>query len=258
MTKGESNLVKRISKGPINSRLLKQILHELGNGLAVLSGYRHLLQHEISLQAQETAPPEPDVWRHRNEQWLSYLHIMHDRETLLHTFLARLRALSLGATYERFCQRFVQVDLVVVLRRVIERLVPLYPDHTLRVHMPIQALFIMCDPFCIELILEHIMSHTIAAHTASTPIDIRLEPSTASSPMIQEAKIAIHIKRTLPGPNPGKEEMSETWSQVLSQSDREICLAVCREVLQEHGGRIWNEQGGEQEEIVCLALPLVE
>jgi len=251
-------LVKRKSKGPINSRLLIQIHHELGNGLAVLSGYRHLLQRAISLQAQETAPPEPDVWRHRNEQWLSYLHVMHDRETLLLNFLARIRALSPGATYERFCQRFVQADLVVVLRRIIERLVPLYPDHTLRVHMPIQALFIMCDPFCIELILEHIMSHTIAAHTASTPIDIRLEPSTASSPMVQEAKIAIHIKRTLPGPNPGKEEMSETWSQVLSQSDREICLAVCREVLQEHGGRIWNEQGGEQEEIVFLALPLVE
>jgi signal transduction histidine kinase len=35
-------------------------------------------------------------------------------------------------------------------------------------------------------------------------------------------------------------------------------LAVCREVLQEHGGRIWNEQGGEQEEIVFLALPLLE
>ncbi len=124
--------------------------------------------------------------------------------------------------------------------------------------MPIQALFIMCDPFCIELVLEHIMSHTIAAYTASTPIDIRLEPSTTSSPMVQEAKIAIHIKRTLPGPNPEREEMSETWSQVLSQSDREICLAMCREVLQEHGGRIWNEQGGEQEEIVCVALPLVE
>src|SRR2546426_7687782 len=190
MTKGESNVVKHISEGPINSALWKQIHHELGNGLAVLSGYRHLLQRAISLQAQEPAPPEPDVWRQRNEQWLSYLHIMHDRETLLHDFLARMRALSLGESYERFCQRFVRADLVVVLRRVIERLVPLYPDQTLRVHMPIQALFIMCDPFCIELILEHIIDHTIAAHTASTPIDIRLEPSTASSPMVQEANIA--------------------------------------------------------------------
>ncbi len=258
MTKGKSNLVKRISEDPIDSILLKLIHHELGNGLAVLSGYRHLLQRAISLQAQETAPPEPDILRHRNEQWLSYLRIMHDRETLLNDYLAQLHALSLGATYERFCQRFVQADLVVVLRRIIERLVPLYPDRTLRVHMPIQALFIMCDPFCLELVLEHIMSHTIAAHTSSTPIDIRLEPSTASPHMVQEAKLAIHIKRTLPGPDQGGEQMSETWSQVLSQSDREICLAMCREVLQEHGGRIWNERGGEQEEIVCVALPLME
>jgi signal transduction histidine kinase len=258
MATDESNVVKRISESPINSTLLRQIHHELGNGLAVLSGYRHLLQREISLQAQETAPPEPDVWRHRNEQWLGYLHIMQDRETLLNDFLAQLRALSPVATYGRLSQSFVRADLVVLLRKIIERLGPLYPDHTLRVHLSVQSLFIMCDPFWIGLVLEHVMSHTIAAHTASTPVDISLEPSTDSSHMVQEAKIVIHIKRTLPGPNPRREEVSEMWSQVLSPDDRELCFAICREVLQEHGGRIWNEQGGEQEEIVFLALPLVE
>ena len=258
MATGESNVVKRISESPINSTLLTLILHELGNGLGVLSGYRQLLQRAISLQAQETALPEPDIWRHRNEQWLGYLHIMHDRETLLNDFLAQLRALWTVATYERLCQSFVRADLVVLLRQVIERLVPLYPDHTLRVHLSVQSLFIMCDPFWIELVLEHAMSHTIAAHTASTPVDISLEPSTASSHMVQEAKIAIHIKRTLPGPSLRREDVPETWSQVLSPNEREVCFAICREVLQEHGGLIWNEQGGEKEEIVFLALPLVE
>jgi signal transduction histidine kinase len=258
MATGESNVVKRISESPINSTLLRLIHHELGNGLAVLSGYRHLLQREIFLQAQETAPPEPDVWRHRNKQWLGYLRIMQDRETLLNDFLAQLRALRPVATYGRLCQSFVRADLVVLLRKVIERLVPLYPDHTLRVHLSVQSLFIMCDPFWIELVLEHVMNHTLAAHTASTPVDISLEPSTDSSHMVQEAKIAIHIKRTLPGPNPRREEVSETWSQVLSPGDRELCFAICREVFQEHGGRIWYEQGGEQEEIVFLALPLVK
>jgi len=258
MATDESNVVKRISESPINSTLLRQIHHELGNGLAVLSGYRHLLQREISLQAQETAPPEPDVWRHRNEQWLRYLHNMQDRETLLNDFLAQLRALWPVATHERLSQSFVRVDLVVLLRKVIERLVPLYPDHTLRVHLSVQSLFIMCDPFWIELVLEHVMNHTIAAHTASTPVDISLEPSTDSSHMVQEAKIAIHIKRTLPGPNPRREGVSEMWSQVLSPDDRKLCFAICREVLQEHGGRIWKERGGEQEEIAFLALPLAQ
>ncbi len=258
MATDESNLVKRRSQSPINSTLLRQIHHELGNGLAVLSGYRHLLQREISLQAQETAPPEPDVWRHRNEQWLRYLHIMQDRETLLNDFLAQLRALWPVATYGRLSQSFVRADLVVLLRKVIERLGPLYPDHTLRVHLSVQSLFIMCDLFWIELVLEHVMNHTIAAHTASTPVDISLEPSTDSSHMVQEAKIAIHIKRTLPGPNPRREGVSEMWSQVLSPDDRKLCFAICREVLQEHGGRIWKERGGEQEEIAFLALPLAQ
>ena len=93
MATGESDVVKRISESPINFTLLTLILHELGNGLGVLSGYRHLLQRAISLQAQETAPPEPDVWRHLNEQWLGYLQIMDQREMLLNDFLAQLRAL---------------------------------------------------------------------------------------------------------------------------------------------------------------------
>ena len=151
-------------------------------------------------------------------------------------------ALSSVATYERLSRSFVRADLVVLLRQIIERLVPLYPDHTLRVHLSVQPLFVRCDPFWIALVLEHVMSHTIAAHTASTPADVSLEPSTDSSHMVQEAKIALHLKRTL----------------LLSPEERELCFAICREVLREHGGRIWNEQRGEQGEIVCLALPLVE
>ncbi|GHO88640.1 hypothetical protein [Dictyobacter formicarum] len=56
MAISESDLVKRIREAPINYALLKLIHHEVGNGLAVLSGYRHLLQKAISAQAQEPFP----------------------------------------------------------------------------------------------------------------------------------------------------------------------------------------------------------
>src|SRR5260370_5786131 len=147
---------------------------------------------------------------------------MQDRETLLNDFLAQLRALSPVATYGRLSQSFVRADLVVLLRKIIERLGPLYPDHTLRVHLSVQSLFILCDPFWIELVLEHVMNHTIAAHTASTPVDISLQPSTDSSHTVHEATIAIHIKRTLPDHNPISKEVSEMRSHELRPGDRQL------------------------------------
>lgn len=252
----ESNLAKRISEGPINYALMKLINHELGNAQAVLSGYRHLLQRAISAQAQEAFPPAQDIWRHQNEQYSGYLRIMQERETLLQDFLAQLRALAAGVTSDRFCQHFVRADLVVLLRRVIEQLVPLYPDHFLQATMPVQSLFIMCGPFWMELALEHVINHTAAAQTGPAPVEIHLEPS--PNHMGQEAKITLRSRRALPELTPGREGMFEAWSRVLGQGDLEVCLALCREVLQEHGGRIWSEQEGEQEGTISLALPLVE
>lgn len=253
----EDNLIKRINEIPFNATLLKLIHHELGNGLAVLSGYRSLLQRSISAQAHADAPPDREGWRHRNEQWLGYLRIMHDREKLLDDFLAQLRALSPGMSLDRLCQNFVQEDLVVLLDHVIERLAPLYPDRTLRVHFPVQSLSFNCDPFWINVVLEHIFRHTIAAHSASSPIDITLELSGRHvSHAVQEARIAIRIQRELSESHPAHEGLGGMWSQVLGQGDGELCSSMCSEVLQEHGGRAWKEKGQGQEEIACLALPL--
>ncbi|HKF37080.1 MAG TPA: hypothetical protein VKB35_09285 [Ktedonobacteraceae bacterium] len=56
MATSESDLVKRIREAPINYTLLKLLHHEFGNGLAVLSGYRQLLQRAIWARAQEPFP----------------------------------------------------------------------------------------------------------------------------------------------------------------------------------------------------------
>ena len=45
---------------------------------------------------------------------------------------------------------------------------------------------------------------------------------------------------------------------MLDTRELDVCATVCREILREYGGRIWSEQEAEQEEIVSVALPLVE
>jgi signal transduction histidine kinase len=253
-----SNVGRRISDGPISSLLLEMILHEMGNGFAVISGYTHLLQRAVSTQAQAAFPPELDVWQQQNERWLFYLQTMRHREALMNDFLAQLRELSPMATKERFSQCFVRTDLVLLLGRIIERLAPLHQDRTMQIHLPVQPLYVMCDLLWIELVLEHVINHTLDAHMLSTPVDIWIEHYEDPSKMLQEARIGIRINRGPIRQKSGTEERFETWSQALGTRDQDVCIAVCREVLREHGGRIWNEQEAEQEEIVYLALPQVE
>ena len=247
MATRESNLVKRLREAPINDALLKLIHHELGNGLVVLAGYRHLLQQAISQQASEAFSPT-------KEQWLGYLQTMRGRELRLRGLLVELRELWAGGTDEPLCRNVVRTDLVVLLGQVIEQRVPLYPAHILQASMPAQPLFVMCDPFWLGVLLEHLLSYIVTVYTTTMPTEIHLEPF--PNHMGREAKITFRIRSDLPRRPPERDGVFEAQVRDLhlQQGESEACLALCHEILHEHGGQIWSEQEG----MIALALPLAE
>ena len=250
MATNESDVVQYIREAPINYPLLKLIHHEIGNGLAVLSGYRHRLQRAVLTQEQEVCPSTRED---RNEHWLGYLQKMQDREIRMNDLLVQLRELVPGARDEPLCKNFVRTDLVVLLGRVIEQRVPLYPDPILQAIMPAQSLFIACDPFWLQVLFEHILNYFVTQYTDMTPTEVYLEPF--PNHMGREAKITFRIRRDLPRRASGREEgVFEAQLQVLDQGEPDVCSALCHEILQEHRGRIWSEQEGT----MSLALPLAE
>ncbi|GCE29384.1 hypothetical protein KDA_48680 [Dictyobacter alpinus] len=255
MTTSESDIVKLIRSAPINYALLKLIHHEVGNGLAVLSGYRHLLQKAISDQAREPFPPTQHVWQARNERALSYLRTMQDRERLLNNLLVQLRNLSSEATDKPLYLHFIRTDLVALIRLIIDTRALLCPNNVFQVYMPTQPLFIMCDPFWMQALFEHtIFNPRIVRHTDSVPTEIHLEPFQNS--IGWEAKITFRFRSDLPKLKLKLESETafEALIQQLEQGESEACAALNHKILHEHGGYLWSEQEGS----ISIALPLVE
>ncbi|GHO51044.1 hypothetical protein [Ktedonospora formicarum] len=253
MTQSNIDVVKSVKDAPINYALLKLIHHEVGNGLAVLSGYRHLLQRTISARAQETFPPTQEAWQDRNDCCLGYLQTMQDREKRLNDLLAQLRELAPEATDERLCQNKVRADLVAIFRQVIEQRIPLYPDGIVQVSIPTQPLFIMCDSFWLQALFEHILlNYIFTGQTVTKPAEIHLAPF--SNLMGQEAQITIRFKNDLPRHTTEKIGEFGAEIRIFEHGEVEACLALCHEILHEHGGQIWSEQEGG----FSLALPLVD
>jgi len=238
--------------------LLDAIVHVMGNGLAAISGYTQLLQKAISAQARFTSIPELEGWQRQQERCLAYLQIMHERGALLNDFLNQLRAFSQEATKEHFHHYLTRIDLVLLLRRVVECVAPLHQDRTIQLHLSAQPLYVMGDLLWMELTLEHVIDHTVEAYTRATPIDIGIKCQEDPASRLYEARIEIGVHSGPLQPTSGPEEPFEGWLRTLGAKDLEICRTFCREVLREHGGRIWIERAADQEEIISLALPLIQ
>jgi signal transduction histidine kinase len=178
---------------------------------------------------------------------------MQDREMRLNRLLVQLREISPEAIDEPLCQNIIRTDLVVLLRQVIEQRVPLCPNSIFHVNMPARSLFVRCDPFWMKVLLEHMFLNYMLVRRADTiPVEIHLEAF--PNPKDRKAKITLRIRGDLSGPPPGREGEFEARIRELEQGEVEICLALCHQILHEHGGQIWSEQEGS----ISLTLPLAE
>ncbi len=249
MNTDESDAVRRLTEAPLNHGLVKLIQHELGNGLAVLSGYRQLLQRSIQEAFQSTS----GACRDQGERWSGYLHIMQAREKRLNDLLLQLRELSPETIDEPLCQNIVRTDIVALCKQIIEQRVPLSPAGILQVSLPAQPLFIRCDPFWIQVLFEHIFfNYKLARQIDKQPAEIRLEPFAEARG--RAVKITLRIQSGSPELTPAKEGEFPVQIQELEQDEEEVCLALCHEILHEHAGQVWSEQTGG----VALTFPLAE
>lgn len=241
-----------------NYSLVEIVHHIVGNKLAIISGYTQLLLREGTAQGKETSLLDLEKVAQREEKRLSYLRSMKQSEEEMNRFLVQLRGCSLATAEGSFHEHLVKTDLVSFFKQCIENLAPLYTSCTLQTHLPGQPLYVLCSHVWMTLVLEHIVTHTVAAHTASTPVIIEVEECTDPSDNLYTAKIGIHLTRGSTEQQVGTEETFEMRSHTLDEKDRDLCIALCGAILREHGGRLGRQQEAEQREVVSITLPLVK
>ena len=257
MSELQTSTCKVLKDNFANYSLLEIVHHEMGNGLAVVTGYTQLLQRLDAEHENQILPEESVAGKQYREKRDGYLQVIAQREAQMNNFLAHIRRLSLYPPHTRFHQKMSKTDLMLLSQEVVNRLSPLHKQHKIQIHNPEKPLCAMCDSPWIELVWEHVINHNVAFHQGSAPIKIDLICCPHPTELTQEAQMRIHIQKRTPKRQPvAEEEIFATWSQTLDQRDQDVCMALCTEILQEHGGRIWSERETGQKEYMAVSLPL--
>lgn len=237
--------------------VMEIIHHEMGNGLAVISGYTQLLLKSMACREKVFSRSDPEMVLHDNQKWLSYLQVMKESEEDLNDFLMQLRNYSLYELKDSFGQNLVKTDFVSLSKRVIGRLAPLHKDRTLQIQLPLQPLYILCNPLWMELAMEHILNHTITAYTDFTPVVIKVEQHRNYATNLDEVKIEIHFKTVQTEQKTNYAEIFDLWSHTLDERDQDLCIALHMGVLHAIGGKLWIDKKTNNEEFIYISLPLL-
>ncbi|GHO47101.1 hypothetical protein [Ktedonospora formicarum] len=246
MSELKKTTCKTLKENLTQYSLLEILHHEVGNGLAVISGYTQMLQRaRFSSSSLES------------EASCAYLTKLEQRMVQLNEFLTHIRKFVFQPSDTRFCEKLITTDLAILVQQVFERLAPLYAEKPIEVHFPSQQLCVRCDVLWIEFVLEHVLSHNMAFHEGPSSLHLTLECHKTAVQERGEARMGIHICMRHPKrSHVTRSDIFGSWSQTLDQHDQDICMSLCEDILQMHGGRIWSELKSRRMFSMYIALPL--
>lgn len=220
------------------SEALDNLLHEIGGPITYLLGYLDLLREHPALRAQ------PEV--------LQYLEVMTRKARELQQFIQRMRT-SLYFTPEP-----QPLDLRDVVNQTLSLMRPEAQKKSLRLELEVaDALpLVYADPVGVAQVLENLLSNAIRYSPPGGTVRLLLEPlpdvlqvrvidqGPGIPPEVQE-RIFERFFRWYPEQGPGRR----------SPAGMGVGLALAREIIQAHGGRIWVDSQPGQGATFAFTLP---
>ena len=226
----------------MRSELVSAVSHELRTPLGFIKGYATTL-------LRDDTPIEPATRRH-------FLEIIDEETDKLEHMIdelldaSRLQAGRLPITLE-------PVALRALVDRAVDRARPaLEADgHAVAVRLPAEELPVLADAFRIEQVLDNLLENAARYSEPRSPVEVGL--------LVEDGHALLSVADRGEGiPTEELEQVFEPFYRGGNATRRGIRgaglgLAICRGIVEAHGGRIWAERGAGRRTTFVVTLPLV-
>lgn len=222
------------------------IAHELRTPLAIIKGFVQTLL----TQTTQGKGPELAAWQAKSLQGieLATARVIDLANDLLD--VTRIQAGRLELQRE-------PSDLVALARRVLTRRQLMTQRHTLTLVTALPHLVLHVDPRRIEQVLINLLGNAIKYSPEGGPIEVTIRVDDKT----HEALLSVCDQ----GMGIPQRDQAQVFERFARAGNAQACgiggtglgLYLCRELIEQHGGRIWCESVEGQGSTFFVALPLI-
>jgi len=214
----------------LRDEFLSVASHELRNPVAGMKGAAQLLRR---------AEQRGQLDEERLHRYVGMIEQTANRLGTLTDDLLDVSRLQQG----RLPLRLRQTDVSALLDAVVERLQEQSPSHRLVLDVADSPCTALVDPDRIEQVIENLLSNAIKYTPEGGDINVSL--------LRTDAGIELRVRDPGIGlPTGAMEGIFEPFGRASNAVERNIeglglGLYICRQISEQHGGRLWAESGGE-------------
>jgi two-component system sensor histidine kinase KdpD len=219
----------------LRSSLLSSVSHDLRTPLAAITGAVSGLlerEHNLDPHGRELAQVAYEEAERLNR--------------LVGNLLEMTRLESGNVKVDKEWQPLEEVVGTTLLR--LERL---FEDHPLKTHLPDDLPLVPIDAVLIEQVLVNLLENAVKYTPADSPVDL--------SAWVEGQAVIVEVADRGPGLPPGDEQrIFDKFYRVrpTTASGVGLGLAICRAVIEAHGGHIWAENRAGGGAVFRFTLPL--
>ncbi len=224
----------------LKSNFVANVSHELRTPLTSIKAYTETLCHNHAAMPEET----------RRE----FLEVIHAESEKITAIMNDILDLARGDDPSRRARR-TDSDLCQLIRGAVANIEAARAEKSLelRLDLPPESVRLSVDPKQLEQVVEHLLNNAIKFTSSGGSIRVALQDGmTAVRLVVEDSGIGI--------PENELEQIFDRFYQVDGSSTREhggqgVGLAICRDIVLWHEGRIWAENLQPRGARLVVSLP---
>jgi two-component system sensor histidine kinase KdpD len=225
----------------MRTELISAVSHELRTPLGFIKSYATTL-------LREDTPIDPATRRH-------FLEIIDEETEKLEHMIEELLDVS-RLQAGRLPIELSPVQLGDLVRHAIDKALPKVQadGHTVALRLPDEPVPVFADPLRIEQVLDNLLENAARYSDPGSVIEVSLSS--------EDGHVLLGVTNAGGGVPPAElEQIFEPFYRGAEARQRRVRgaglgLAICRGIVEAHGGRIWAENGHDRTTTFLVTLPL--